>query len=222
VSRGPGRIERAIRALFDAHPDEAFTTDDLANHCYRLELWQPVERKHRVAVLRAVETVLATDPDWKSTTGHSRGAARYFWNAASVASTAMAFIVALGGDNSDRAWLTRRTRDELASDRARQPHEQRVRQHIAVRDAVSHAEAARLVERQRAADMLTLAQITGNARLANAALGIHALPKTRSPTFDNTKALAAKARALMVENAPDAVRDGLAEIAAALDAMTGT
>jgi hypothetical protein len=25
MSRGPGRIERAIRALFDAHPDEAYT-----------------------------------------------------------------------------------------------------------------------------------------------------------------------------------------------------
>jgi hypothetical protein len=29
MSRGPGRIERAIRALIDAHPDEAFTVDNL-------------------------------------------------------------------------------------------------------------------------------------------------------------------------------------------------
>src|SRR5262245_1493570 len=40
VSRGPGRIERAIRALFDANLDEAFTTDELAAHCYGLKNWQ--------------------------------------------------------------------------------------------------------------------------------------------------------------------------------------
>jgi hypothetical protein len=34
VSRGPGRIERAIRALFDANPDLAFVTDELVEHCY--------------------------------------------------------------------------------------------------------------------------------------------------------------------------------------------
>ena len=34
MSRGPGRIERAIHALFDAHPDLAFVTDELAEHCY--------------------------------------------------------------------------------------------------------------------------------------------------------------------------------------------
>jgi hypothetical protein len=33
MSRGPGRIERAIRALFDAHPDDTFTTDYLVKHC---------------------------------------------------------------------------------------------------------------------------------------------------------------------------------------------
>jgi hypothetical protein len=33
MSRGPGRIERAIRQLFDANPDEAFITDEIAEHC---------------------------------------------------------------------------------------------------------------------------------------------------------------------------------------------
>ena len=32
LSRGHGRVERAIRELFDAHPDLAFVTDELAEH----------------------------------------------------------------------------------------------------------------------------------------------------------------------------------------------
>jgi hypothetical protein len=32
---GPNR--RAIRALFDTHPDEAFTTDNRCAHCYGLD-----------------------------------------------------------------------------------------------------------------------------------------------------------------------------------------
>jgi hypothetical protein len=35
MSRGPGRIERAIRELFDAHPDLAFVTDELIEHWRR-------------------------------------------------------------------------------------------------------------------------------------------------------------------------------------------
>jgi hypothetical protein len=51
VSRGAGRIERAIRELFDTHPDLAFITDELAEHCYHDA--GAIERKHQVAVLRA-------------------------------------------------------------------------------------------------------------------------------------------------------------------------
>ena len=61
MSRGPGRIERAIRALFDANPDAAFTTDDLCRACYPA---RRVEHKHRVAVWRAAHNVLKHDPDW--------------------------------------------------------------------------------------------------------------------------------------------------------------
>jgi hypothetical protein len=34
MSRGPGRLERTIRQLFDAHPDRAFVTDELCEACY--------------------------------------------------------------------------------------------------------------------------------------------------------------------------------------------
>jgi hypothetical protein len=35
MSKGPGRIERAIRELFDANPDLAFVSDELCKHCNR-------------------------------------------------------------------------------------------------------------------------------------------------------------------------------------------
>ena len=47
-----GRLERAIRETLAAHPDETFPTDELAERCYPDA--RRIERKHRVAVLRAV------------------------------------------------------------------------------------------------------------------------------------------------------------------------
>ena len=55
MSRGPGRIERAIRVLFDANPDLAFVTDELAEHCYPDA--KAIERKHQVSVLRAARSL---------------------------------------------------------------------------------------------------------------------------------------------------------------------
>ena len=64
MSRGPGRIERAIRALFDASPDRAFLTADLCEHCFPNV--RRIERKHEVSTLRAVRKIIADDPDWRS------------------------------------------------------------------------------------------------------------------------------------------------------------
>jgi len=46
MSRGPGRSERAIRALLDAHPDLAFVTDEQASKTH------PVQRERRIATSR--------------------------------------------------------------------------------------------------------------------------------------------------------------------------
>lgn len=55
MSKGPGRIERAIEAIFDAEQDNAFSTDDL---CWRIYPGiNSVEKKHRVAVTRAAWNV---------------------------------------------------------------------------------------------------------------------------------------------------------------------
>lgn len=62
MSRGPGRIERAIAAAFEAEPDEAFSTDELCALAYPGV--NRIEKKHRVAVIRAGERVCARMPAW--------------------------------------------------------------------------------------------------------------------------------------------------------------
>src|SRR5262249_25652816 len=91
MSRGPGRIERAIRELFDANPDLAFVTDELCLNCYPalVRHWN-IKRQHRVAVVRAAESVVGADPDWKSKHSWVRGQMLIFYNAASIRSVAMA------------------------------------------------------------------------------------------------------------------------------------
>jgi hypothetical protein len=54
MSKGLGRIELGILEAFRAEPDEAFTTDELAQRIYRIDT---VEKKHRVAILRAGHTL---------------------------------------------------------------------------------------------------------------------------------------------------------------------
>ena len=89
MSRGPGQIERAIRALFDASPDLAFVTDELAEHCYP---GIPIERKHQVAVLRAAHHVADPDPNWDSIRTDDNGAV--FLNRDSIESYGMGKLIA--------------------------------------------------------------------------------------------------------------------------------
>jgi hypothetical protein len=145
VSRGPGRVERAIRALLDANPDDAFTTSDLAERCYPNAA--PVEHKHRVAVRGAAQKVIDRDRDW-----HIMG--RYenvCFNYASLRSLAMGRALR----NSDYRlpyWITDRAERIRAMDASDWYREQmspdgawarRVALHIACRDG-DHALAERL------------------------------------------------------------------------------
>ena len=60
MSRGPGRIQRAIEQTFRDNPDEAFTVDWLVGEAYPdLPDDEPIQKKHRVAVLRAARKVAA-------------------------------------------------------------------------------------------------------------------------------------------------------------------
>jgi hypothetical protein len=55
MSRGPACIQRAIETLFAAEPSRTFSTDELVKVVYRGV--NRVEKKHRVAVLRAADKV---------------------------------------------------------------------------------------------------------------------------------------------------------------------
>lgn len=57
MGRGPGRVERAIEAAFTASPDATFSVAELGPVAYP-GLTQ-VERRHRVAILRAADKIAA-------------------------------------------------------------------------------------------------------------------------------------------------------------------
>ena len=92
MSRGPGRIERAIVAILDAEPDNAFTTEDLCDRVYSGV--NRVEKKHRVAVLRAANKLVKR----RDNTGCQRcgnlGGTRVYFNVDNVMSYAMACLKA--------------------------------------------------------------------------------------------------------------------------------
>src|SRR5579872_2150128 len=83
MSRGPGRIERAIRTLFDANPELAFVTEELCEHCYP---GVAVEKRHQVAVLRAARSIIKDDPDWRMVRGDGPGSPAVFCNCANLQS----------------------------------------------------------------------------------------------------------------------------------------
>jgi hypothetical protein len=51
MSRGPGRIQREIATLIAGNQDDAWTISEL---CWRIYSRAATEKKHRVAVLRAL------------------------------------------------------------------------------------------------------------------------------------------------------------------------
>lgn len=55
MSRGPGRVERAIEAAFVASPDAAFSVAELGPVAY--SGLNRVEKRHRVAIIRAADRV---------------------------------------------------------------------------------------------------------------------------------------------------------------------
>ena len=59
MSKGPGRVARAIVAALEAAPTNALTTQELCERCYE----PPITKKHRVAVLRALKQVMARRDD---------------------------------------------------------------------------------------------------------------------------------------------------------------
>lgn len=86
MSRGPGRIEAAIAAIFEAEPDQYFTIEDLAQRLY--PGINRVDKKHRVAVLRAGRNV-ASRLWWAAQRRQAPGGQMVFFNLLNVRSYAL-------------------------------------------------------------------------------------------------------------------------------------
>lgn len=87
MSRGPGRIERAVAAAFEAEGDRAFTTDELCTLAYTG--LNRVEKKHRVAVIRSAANVCAKMPEWTAARSEAANSPLIWYNRYSLASYAM-------------------------------------------------------------------------------------------------------------------------------------
>ena len=163
MSRGPGRIERAILDLFEEHPEGAWTTADLCRLIYPTA--NRVEKKHRVAVLRAMDNVMdkedACHRDWDwFCFGFNGATARVFCNFANV----MSYSLAKAKSCNDRRWRDgeRRTLTEEELLKSLQPggdyHEyvipggtwdRHVREYIAKRDGNQETAEKLAAEQER-------------------------------------------------------------------------
>jgi hypothetical protein len=79
VSTGPGRVMRAIKTAFDRSPSATFTVADLARIVYPDA--KRIERKHRVAIIRALNTGSRSGtsfPGWASKKAYSSRTMIYY------------------------------------------------------------------------------------------------------------------------------------------------
>jgi hypothetical protein len=88
MSKGPGRIERAIASIFDTEPGNAFTTEDLCERVY--PGINRVEKKHRVAVLRAARTLMCRRDTLAAMVCENLGQTQVLFDCTNVMSYAMA------------------------------------------------------------------------------------------------------------------------------------
>jgi hypothetical protein len=183
--------------------------------------------------------VLKDDPDWIMKPSESQGGTMVFFNQADAQSMALAKTI---GDTftiyrspkrtrrNTKAWTFGFPMSRVLKDRADAigqitsgdltSCQKAAQRHIAYRDGDATARAAMDAEdeAERAAWIAGAGAMLGgrgcNRLEANDALASQHLSRAEAA------GLAAKARALMVENDPDAIRTGLAEIADALDAIS--
>jgi hypothetical protein len=175
----------------------------LCEVCYGL----PAQRKHRVAVLRATEKMLPGLPDWRCRRStYKRGNMLVFYNAASVPSTARADAKRV------HSWWGHKWDEPARLAEA----ERAVAEHAIMQHA-GDEERQQLTERRRAEWQLEGAKLSYAVAVARNPVGV--LVGASRMASDTLSELAEKARALMVENDPDAIRACLAQIAEALDVI---
>ena len=94
MSKGPGRIERAIVAIFEREPDAALTVEEL---CEIIFATDTVEKKHRVSVIRAGKKLMtrgALNKGLECYRSESVGGQLVFFNRYDVMSYALARLKA--------------------------------------------------------------------------------------------------------------------------------
>jgi hypothetical protein len=243
MSRGPGRIECAIRELLDAHRDLAFVTDDLVRHCY--PGITTIERKHQVSVLRAAHKVIANDRDWQIWgMPIAQGHGAVFFNHGNVKSYISGREACIDYVSPKRAARANRPpRRRMTVRKPRPPIDLGAAEHERTKRFLAESRARdeqRRIERDarwtrevhwhcaRRDGFTILADALQDRLVADLAAG----PFKRCPadsgngkatltvSLDPT-ALADRIRALAVQNDPDVLREGLAALAAELDAPRG-
>lgn len=166
-------------------------------------------------MLRAAHKIVAADPNWRGRRAESAGRSWVFFNHDSVQGYARMQLLT---DHFTSQYSDGRHEEALQDARHRELMAQGgtwhrfVEQHRAKRDG----ETARLaaLEAEGRADLArVMSRLSGRVSVANANARVGSATQTD---------LAAKARALMVENDPDVIRAGLAEIAAALEGQAAT
>ena len=89
MSKGPGRIERAIAEILDREPDNAFTTEDLCEKIYRTK---HVERNHRIAVMRAAANLAKRRDNMRIWRSSNLGRTKIYLTLDNVMSYSMAWL----------------------------------------------------------------------------------------------------------------------------------
>lgn len=92
MSKGPGKVACALEAIFANEPDNAFTIEDLCDRVYQGV--DQIEKKHRVAVLRAVHVLAKRDVNLDYARSEHLGRTVIFYRGDRVLSYAMARLKA--------------------------------------------------------------------------------------------------------------------------------
>ncbi|HEY5930617.1 MAG TPA: hypothetical protein VIU02_09930 [Burkholderiales bacterium] len=108
MSKGPGKIERAIEWMLAANPEMTYTLDELAAAAYLGET-NRIEKKHRVATLRAARNV-SSRVYWHYLRSGDHGRPLIFYNRLNAASRSIARNRNIGRSHAETAALWQRDR----------------------------------------------------------------------------------------------------------------
>jgi hypothetical protein len=125
MSKGPGRIARAIANLLADEPEGAWTTEELCQRIYhevsiersRLDPETAVQKKHRVAVIRAANNIIAQRPEvvWDRNWHHGRTLILYRRDNYASAALAQAKTDDINRNDSQFRWVRRQDKRDASA-----------------------------------------------------------------------------------------------------------